>query len=232
MISGWEDSYFDLRDPRSEPAEDVQIDIVVSDEVAAALRDLRYLDTDCERMVFCARGQQGGVVITGGRDEIDELIDALAAEANHETNQRRRKHLDAALTALSDAPSVASPEAGDTGSTPKLVLLKGRPEKIVGKWRIVEMELWDRDALDLVGPAFIEFDKKDTGRFGFIAVTGWLDCRHSLVDGRPGVEFSWEGDDDNDRASGRGWASLQDDGSLRGHIYFHMGNDSGFIATI
>ncbi len=34
-------------------------------------------------------------------------------------------------------------------------------------------------------------------------------------DGRPGVEFSWEGNDECDLASGRGWAVLEEDGSLR-----------------
>jgi hypothetical protein len=28
---------------------------------------------------------------------------------------------------------------------------------VVGRWRIVETELWDSGALDLVAPAFIEF---------------------------------------------------------------------------
>lgn len=49
-------------------------------------------------------------------------------------------------------------------------------------------------------------------------------------DGRPGVEFSWQGDDDGDPASGRGWAVLESDGSLRGRIYVHLGDDSGFHA--
>jgi len=231
VISGWEDSYFDLREPRSEPAEGVQLDIVVGDEVAAALRDLTYLDTDCERMVFRARAIHGEIVITGAENAIDELIDAVAAEANHETNRSRRKRLDAAFSALSEAPQVASSDADDIGSPPTLVLLEGRPDKIVGKWRILEMDLWGQDALDLVGPAYIQFDQNDTGSFGFIAVIGWLDCRHSSTDGRPSVEFSWEGNDDNDRASGRGRASLHDDGSLRGHLFFHMGNDSSFSAA-
>ena len=30
-----------------------------------------------------------------------------------------------------------------------------------GRWRIVEMELWDEDAIDLVGPAFIELRDDD-----------------------------------------------------------------------
>jgi hypothetical protein len=42
----------------------------------------------------------------------------------------------------------------------------------VGRWRIVQMSGWDRDAIDLVEPGFIEFAKDRTGRFGFIAVDG------------------------------------------------------------
>ena len=38
----------------------------------------------------------------------------------------------------------------------------------IGRWRVVEMELWDRDVLDLVKPAFIEIGKE--GGLGFIAV--------------------------------------------------------------
>ncbi|HEX9548473.1 MAG TPA: hypothetical protein VF942_14125 [Acidimicrobiales bacterium] len=70
-----------------------------------------------------------------------------------------------------------------------------------------------------------------TGRFGFIAVEGYLDCRDTEPDGRPGVEFTWEGSDDDDPASGAGWAVLNADGSLCGHIYFHLGDDSGFRAV-
>jgi hypothetical protein len=29
----------------------------------------------------------------------------------------------------------------------------------------------------------------------------------------------------------RGWAVLEDDGSLRGCIFFHLGDDSGFTAV-
>jgi len=231
VISGWEDSCFDLRDPRPVPDDDVQVEIVVSDEVAMGLRYLRYLDSDCERLVFRARGIRTGAMITGSRDDIDGLIDAVAAEANHETNRTRRKRFDAAFEALSEAPQVAGSGSADPAPPPRLTLVKSRPKKIVGKWRITEMDLWDLDALDLVGPAYIQFDRQGSGEFGFIAVTGWLDCRHTSTDGRPSVEFSWEGHDDNDRASGRGRASLQEDGSLSGHIYFHMGDDSGFAAS-
>lgn len=100
-----------------------------------------------------------------------------------------------------------------------------------GRWRIVEMDLWDREAIDLLGPAFIQFGRDRTGRFRFIAVDGWMDCRDAKRSGRLCVEFTWEGSDDCDPAGGRGWAALEEDGSLRGHIYFHLGDDSGFRAV-
>lgn len=58
-----------------------------------------------------------------------------------------------------------------------------------------------------------------------------MDCHSGQRDGRPCVEFTWEGNDESDPASGRGWAALEEDGSLRGHIYFHLGDDSGFWAV-
>jgi len=102
---------------------------------------------------------------------------------------------------------------------------------LTGRWRILEMDLWDRDALDLVAPAFIEFSRDGSGSFGFIVVEGWMDCRRVDIDGRPGVEFSWAGSDEGDQVSGRGWARLQDDDSLHGRIFFHLGDNSGFRAT-
>ncbi len=100
-----------------------------------------------------------------------------------------------------------------------------------GRWRIVEMDLWDRDAIDLVGPGFFEIKADGTGSFQFIAVEGAIDGRHVERDSRPLFEFSWVGSDDGDGASGRGWARVEADGSLLGHIYFHRGDDSGFRAA-
>jgi len=101
--------------------------------------------------------------------------------------------------------------------------------RLAGRWRIVEMSGWDRDAIDLVEPGFVEFTGR-TGQFGFIAVRGWLDCRPVERDGRIGVEFTWEGVDEGDQVSGRGWASLADDETIDGHLFFHNGDDSSFQA--
>ena len=101
---------------------------------------------------------------------------------------------------------------------------------VIGRWRITEMENWDQEAVDLVQPGFIEFDDDGLGGLGFIAVTGELDWREADRDGRPGVEFSWQGSDEGDDVSGRGWTALNRDGTLEGHIYFHLGDDSAFRA--
>jgi hypothetical protein len=89
---------------------------------------------------------------------------------------------------------------------------------------------WDRDAIDLVEPGFIEFAEDGTGQFRVVAVRAWLDCRSVERNGRPGVEFTWEGDDEGDEVSGRGWASLVDDALIEGHLFFHLSDDSSFRA--
>ena len=97
--------------------------------------------------------------------------------------------------------------------------------RIAGRWRITEAQLRDCDALNLVAPAFIEFaEDGSSGSFGFIAVQGrWTVARWSGTGGRV---WSWEGNDECNPANGRGWAVLEEDGSLCGRIFFHLGDDS------
>ncbi|MGH9080933.1 MAG: hypothetical protein ACRDYE_12835 [Acidimicrobiales bacterium] len=107
---------------------------------------------------------------------------------------------------------------------------RGPVTLLVGRWRIVEMELWRQEDVDLVAAGFIEFERDHMGSLGFIAVQGGIDWRAAPRDGRPGVEFSWEGFDEGDPATGRGWAVVEEDGTLRGRIFIHLGDDSGFSA--
>jgi hypothetical protein len=57
--------------------------------------------------------------------------------------------------------------------------------RLTGAWRIMEMELWDPEAIDLLGPGLIQFGADRGGQFRFIAVQGWMDCHHGQRDGRP-----------------------------------------------
>ena len=101
---------------------------------------------------------------------------------------------------------------------------------IIGRWRIIEMEQWDREFIDLEGPGHITFAKGSNGSFHFGAVQGELDCRvEELTDGLR-VHFSWMGHDEMDAVSGRGWAVLRNN-ELHGHLYFHLGDDSSFRAV-
>lgn len=93
------------------------------------------------------------------------------------------------------------------------------------------MELWDQEAVELVGPGYFEFGPNNAGSFGFVAVEGWMDIRQRVREGRPGVEFSWEGWDDGEQTSGRGWAALTSEGSLEGRIFIHRGDDCAFRAV-
>ena len=103
--------------------------------------------------------------------------------------------------------------------------------RLAGTWRIVEMERWDRKAIELVGPASIELTRNGRGSFRFIAVEGSIDARQVERNGRPAVEFTWDGTDEGDQVCGRGWAVVEPDGSLRGHLFIHLGDDSGFRAV-
>ncbi len=99
-----------------------------------------------------------------------------------------------------------------------------------GRWRITDMEMWGADARDLMGPAFIEFGPKGMGSMQFVALQADLDYRLTERDRLPMVEFSWEGDDDGDRTSGRGWATADERGKMDGKIYIHRGDESSFEA--
>ena len=93
---------------------------------------------------------------------------------------------------------------------------------VVGKWRIVDADLWDRDYLDLVEPAYITFDGGGHGAFTFGCVNGSLDCEYS----RRIIFFNWQGFDEMDAVSGDGSAELNDDGTLEVDIRFHLGDEA------
>ena len=101
--------------------------------------------------------------------------------------------------------------------------------KYVGKWRIVEMEQWDQDFIDLVVPGHITLKEAGQGSFQFGAVEGKIDYRIEKVANMERFEFSWAGYDEFDSVCGRGWAVIEGN-ELRGRLYFHFGEDSWYRA--
>lgn len=97
---------------------------------------------------------------------------------------------------------------------------------VIGKWRIVEADLWDRAYLDLMEPAYIQFSN-DRGEFAFGAVTGGMDCQY----GKRLASFTWLGNDEMDEASGYGEATHEDDGTLTIELRFHTGDEAQLKAV-
>ena len=93
---------------------------------------------------------------------------------------------------------------------------------VVGKWRIVDADLWERDYLDLVEPAYITFERDGHGEFAFGAVTAGLDCEYA----RRIIFFTWQGFDEMDELNGDGSADLNDDGTLEVEIRFQFGDEA------
>ena len=98
--------------------------------------------------------------------------------------------------------------------------------RLIGKWRIIQTEAWDRQHLDLCGPAFIAIGPDGHGEMAFGALQAALDCAFTPS----GIDFDWNGADEGDQIDGDGWADLREDGRLEGGIAYHNGDETTFIA--
>lgn len=103
------------------------------------------------------------------------------------------------------------------------------PKSYVGKWRITHMDEWDQDFVDLVVPGHIRIRRDGSGSFQFGAVQGEMDCRLEKSADNTILGFSWDGSDECDQASGRGWITVNGK-RMEGRIFFHLGDDSNFTA--
>ena len=94
--------------------------------------------------------------------------------------------------------------------------------QVIGRWRILESDVWDREYLDLVEPAFIKIGRGGRGELAFGVVNASLDLKYSHTI----VFFTFEGFDEGDEVSGSGSAELLEDGTLEIEIAFHLGDDA------
>lgn len=129
-----------------------------------------------------------------------------------------------------EEPPLRKPPATEKRrSQPKKAAKRPPANPFRGRWRIMWMELWDQDFVDEEVEGYFEFGKGGLGEFQFGYVSGDIDYDLTDRGGTPAVEFSWEGRDETEPVSGRGWAVLDDDG-IRGKILFHRGDQCGFRA--
>ena len=94
--------------------------------------------------------------------------------------------------------------------------------RVIGRWRIVAADLWERDYLDLCGPAMLDIRADGHGEIAFGALQASLD----LACGHADACFDWEGCDEMDEVRGSGSAELLDDGSLEIEFDYHRGDDT------
>lgn len=106
-----------------------------------------------------------------------------------------------------------------------------RKDEFEGRWRITWMSQWDQDYVDEEVEGYFEVGPGSQGNFQFGYVEGHIDYGTALRDGKPAIEFSWEGGDaaDGTPLTGRGWAVL-DGEELNGMIHIHCGDESEFTA--
>ncbi|MGJ0394138.1 MAG: hypothetical protein ACR650_15555 [Methylocystis sp.] len=93
--------------------------------------------------------------------------------------------------------------------------------KIVGRWRIVEADIWDRDYLDLCGPAAIVIGADGRGEIAFGAMQATLDIEY----GPTSIAFTWIGFDEMDEVSGEG------NGSITVGFDYDSGDEAALKAT-
>jgi hypothetical protein len=94
--------------------------------------------------------------------------------------------------------------------------------KLVGRRRIVKADIWDRDYLDLCGPATIKIGADGRGEIVFGALQAGLGIEYS----HSSIGFTWAGFDEMDEVSGDGSAELLDDGSIEIEFAYHNGDDA------
>ena len=102
--------------------------------------------------------------------------------------------------------------------------------KFAGTWHITEMENWGEDYFNMEVQAYLEIDNRGSGDFQFGLVTGQIDGEIVKDASGEKLEFTWEGGDENDEASGSGWLKLEDKDTLEGKFKFHQGDSSLFSA--
>lgn len=102
--------------------------------------------------------------------------------------------------------------------------------EFAGKWNITRMSGWDADYCNMEVQAFIRFERGDSGEFQFGLVCGWMDGEYKDTAEGTIFDFTWEGSDECDEASGDGWMKINKDGTGEGEIRIHDGDGSRFWA--
>ena len=99
-----------------------------------------------------------------------------------------------------------------------------------GLWHITEMETWGDDYLNMEVQAYIRIRRDGGGEFQFGLVRGQIDGELVKTGDSDRFEFTWDGNDECDEASGSGWLEMESRNQLEGKIKIHHGDSSTLAA--
>ena len=94
--------------------------------------------------------------------------------------------------------------------------------QLIGRWRIVEADIWPRDHLDLCGPASLAIEANGHGEIVFGALEAALDLEYAWSM----VFFRWHGSEEMDEVTGDGDAELLDDGTIQITFTYDGGDEA------
>ena len=169
---------------------------------------------------------QGRIVYDGLLSGYNLIIGSnIRRELNDAYNDAKKRHgIVTSLPWRAESPK-ALPKRG---TARKKRGKRGRG--LIGRWRITWMEAWDQDS----------WTKRSRGSSSSTGTgpesSSWVRARarstieRSERDGKPAIEFSWDGNDEMDPPQGRGWAVLDGD-EIEGRVFIHRDLDSAFRAV-
>ena len=94
--------------------------------------------------------------------------------------------------------------------------------KLIGRWRIIESDLWDRDHLDLCGSASLVINADGYGQIAFGALQASLVLEYA----KDSVWFEWQGCDEMDEVCGSGSAHLHNGDSVEIEFAYQHGDEA------
>jgi hypothetical protein len=93
--------------------------------------------------------------------------------------------------------------------------------RLIGRWRIVEADIWDRAYLNLSGPATLTITAQG-GEIAFGALEAGLEVEYA----RDSIGFRWAGCDEGDEVQGEGTAELLEDGTIDIEFAYDNGDEA------
>jgi hypothetical protein len=192
--------------------------VALSEPLGQVIQD--ELPFFCKAVLLPFRGR---IVYDGVLSGYDILIGSnIRRELKEACNDAKKRHgIFTRLPWRAETPKAA---------TTRRPARKKQGGGLAGRWRITWMESWDQEFVDDEVEGFLQFDRAGGGRFQLGYFRGTIDHRAAERDGKPAVEFSWDGTDEMDPVQGRGWAVL-DGGEIERRITIDRGDESAFRAV-